>query len=145
MFSNDIGEIGEELVSFAEFSEICDSGQGHIDVGIDQFFAAGNLGQIQSSFDDSVNTADVSNHGCGIEFAGFHHGDGFFHVIGVAAGSTDNVGAAVVDIVEVEFSFEFGVGRTCKEVQAAVGLSALSFSATLQKDAAPIPNARRLL
>ena len=39
------------------------------------------------------------------------------------------------------FNFQFYFGRSVSAYSYAVGLSAISFSAALQKDAAPIPNA----
>ncbi len=120
MALGDLVKLCKQRICFAQFAEIGDCRQGQFDLGVDQLLAAGNLRQVQNGIDNSVQTADVGDHGSGVDLAGGHHLNGFLHVAGIAAGGADHMGVEIMDVVPVEFRLELAIGRASKEVEAAV-------------------------
>ena len=91
-----------------------------MDVGIDQLFAAGDLGQVQGGIHHAVETAYVGHQDGRGKKPLAHHFQGLHHVRRIAAGGTHHMGGGVVYVVEIEAGVEGGVGRAGEEIQAAV-------------------------
>ena len=116
----DFAQFRKHGVGLALFFKFGNGGQGQVDVVVNQFLATGNGRQIQNRIHHGVQTAEVGDQSGRIQLAGAHHGNGLFHIVGVATGSAHHMGIQIVDIVPVEGGFELTVGRTGKEVQATV-------------------------
>ena len=89
-------------------------------MGVDQLFAAGDLGQVQGGLGSGIQTADVGDHHSRVDALGGGQLQRLDHIGGIAAGGTHDMGRVVVHIVEVHLGAELLVGGACKEVQAAV-------------------------
>ena len=110
----------EHGIGLAQLLKVSDGSQRQVDVVVDQLLAAGDLGQVQNGVNYAVQTANMGDHGCGVDLALVHHLDGFSQVVIVAAGGAHHMGVQVVNIVPVEVGLELRVGGACEEVQAAI-------------------------
>lgn len=57
-----VGQFGEQRVGFAFFTEICDGGEGQVELCIGQLLPAGDFGKVGGGFRDGVDAADVGDH-----------------------------------------------------------------------------------
>ena len=62
----------------------------------------------------------MRDHDGGTDLAGCGKLQAFDHIGSIAAGGADDMGAVVMDIIVIQLCTELGIGRTGKEVQAAV-------------------------
>ncbi len=78
------------------------------------------LGEVEGGFHNAVKTAHMGDHGSGVDLSAAHHGDDLHNVVDVAARVAGDVCGIVMNVIEVEFGREFGLGGACKEIEAAV-------------------------
>ena len=107
----DAVQLSVNRVRLTLLAEVGNSGQRHIDVGVDKLLSARNRRQVEGCLDDSVQTSDVGHQTCRIHTLA-HQMQSLFHIIGIAAARANYVSRSIVDIVEIEGSLEVGPSGT---------------------------------
>ena len=95
-------------------------GNGIILLGINDLLAARQLGQLHDGLAYIIQAHDVGSDLGQIHHLVFDADNGILHVLGVAAAGAHEMGGIVVNIVEIDGGRKLGIGRTGKEVQAAI-------------------------
>ena len=87
-------------------------------MGIDEFLATGNLGQIDGSVDGCVDTADMRNHDGRVQMLFAKQSYDVAHVSRGTAADACYMMLCVVHIIEIEVGAKVFIQRTSEEIQA---------------------------
>ena len=105
----------ELLFQFAA-GEGLDIGNRVVLLGVNDLFAAGQLGQLHNGFADIVQTHDMGGNLGKVNDLVFNTDNGILHILGIAAAGANEMGGIVVHIIEIDGGGEFGIRRTGEEV-----------------------------
>jgi len=115
----DLCQAGKEGIGFAFLRKIIYGGQRQAQMGIDQFFSARYLRQVQGSIHHGIETSYVCHQAGRIESFG-EQVEGLDHILVVTPAGAGDMRGGIMDIVKVQAGRECGIGRTGEEVQATV-------------------------
>ena len=117
---NQLGKGLKPGVGLTQGSEIINSRQRQIDMGVDQLLTAGDLGQIHGGIDGCVDAADVGDHHSGVDALLADHTHDVLHILNGTAAGAGHMMLLIVNIVEIEIGAEVLIQRAGKEIQTAV-------------------------